>query len=117
MTEICEVVIRRRPDASSPIVTKCYATWTATTRVSTAATCQVRLNIRSQSQQGRCQAWIVNLTRSVCDSDWYCLILSLLCLVTITGTHMQRVGTLKSQHNLRLDCYNKYIRDKRRFQT
>jgi len=30
---------------------------------------------------------------------------------------MQRVGTLKSQHNLILDCYNKYIREKRRFQT
>jgi hypothetical protein len=30
---------------------------------------------------------------------------------------MQRVGTLKSQHNLILDCYNKYIREKRRFQN
>ncbi len=30
---------------------------------------------------------------------------------------MQRVGLLKSQHNLSLDGYNKYIRDKRRFQN
>jgi hypothetical protein len=30
---------------------------------------------------------------------------------------MQRVGLLKSQHNLKLDCYNKYIREKRRFQN
>ena len=84
------------------------------TRESRPEICQVRRYHFSQSQQGRMRHGM--RLSSVCQ-HLLALQLSRMSLSQSCGTQMQRVRTLKSQHNLKLDCYNKYIRDKRRFQT